>query len=109
MPWSFPNRRNLHYAGNGIKRDAKDRPIFWYQPKGAKTYRVLYADLDAPRCRHAPQVPGAVRIEKASKDANQPRSEIRRGPWPGKHGLTIDLKRCACPCETSARQDYMPR
>ena len=43
----LPEAADAHYAGKGVKRDAKDRPIFWYQPEGAKKYRVIYADLAA--------------------------------------------------------------
>ncbi len=34
-----------HYAGGGVKLGTPDRPIFWYQPTGAKRFRVIYADL----------------------------------------------------------------
>jgi hypothetical protein len=34
-----------HYAGKDIKFGDEDTPIFWYQPKGSKTYRVIYGDL----------------------------------------------------------------
>lgn len=37
--------RNAVYAGKGVKLNAPDTPVYWYQPKGAKTYKVLYADL----------------------------------------------------------------
>jgi len=63
----LPESADAHYAGKGIKRDAKDRPIFWYKPAGEKRYRVLYADLTFHDADTAPQVTGAVRIEKASK------------------------------------------
>jgi outer membrane lipoprotein-sorting protein len=63
----LPESADAHYAGRGVKRDAKDRPIFWYRPKGEKKYRVLYADLTLRDSPDAPQVVGATRIEKASK------------------------------------------
>jgi len=63
----LPPSTNAHYAGKGIKRDAKDKPIFWYQPEGVKHYRVLYADLTWHDADSAPQVAGATRIENASK------------------------------------------
>lgn len=34
-----------HYAGNGVKLGEADKAIFWYQPEGAGTYRVIYGDL----------------------------------------------------------------
>lgn len=33
------------YAGKGVRLGAKDKPIFWYRPKGKETFRVIYADL----------------------------------------------------------------
>jgi len=63
----LPESADAHYAGKGVKRDAKDRPIFWYRPAGAKQYRVLYADLTFRDAEKPPQVAGAIRIDKASK------------------------------------------
>jgi hypothetical protein len=34
-----------HYAGSGVKLGDADKAIFWYQPKGSQTYRVIYGDL----------------------------------------------------------------
>jgi len=34
-----------HYAGKGVKLGEADKAIFWYQPEGADTYRVIYGDL----------------------------------------------------------------
>lgn len=33
------------YAGKGVKLGDAATPIFWYQPKGSETYRVIYGDL----------------------------------------------------------------
>ncbi|MFZ0035022.1 MAG: hypothetical protein WAK60_08565 [Sedimentisphaerales bacterium] len=33
------------YAGNGVKINTPDTPIFWYRPEGSQMYRVIYADL----------------------------------------------------------------
>ncbi len=63
---NLPESADAHYAGKGVKRDAKDAPIFWYKPEGAKKYRVIYADLTVRDADTAPQVAGARRIEKAS-------------------------------------------
>lgn len=64
---SLPESAEAHYAGKGIKRDEKDKPIFWYKPEGAKQYRVISADLTVKDADSAPQVDGAKRIERASK------------------------------------------
>jgi hypothetical protein len=63
----LPEAADAHYAGKGVKRDAKETPIFWYKPEGAKKYRVIDADLSVRDADAAPQVEGAKRIEKASK------------------------------------------
>jgi hypothetical protein len=33
------------YAGAGVKLGDAEKAIFWYQPKGSDTYRVIYGDL----------------------------------------------------------------
>jgi outer membrane lipoprotein-sorting protein len=66
---TLPESADAHYAGKGVKRDTKDRPIFWYKPEGAQKYRVLYADLSMHDAESPPQVEGARRIEKASKSS----------------------------------------
>jgi outer membrane lipoprotein-sorting protein len=63
----LPESAEAHYAGTGVKRDDKDRPILWYKPAGAKTYRVIYADLTVKDADTAPQVEGAKRILNASQ------------------------------------------
>ena len=40
-----PARGEWHYAGAGVKLGDADTPIFWYQPQGSETYRVIYGDL----------------------------------------------------------------
>jgi outer membrane lipoprotein-sorting protein len=65
----LPESADAHYAGNRVKRDTHDRPIFWYKPEGTSKYRVIFADLSVKDADNAPQVPGAKRIEKASKTA----------------------------------------
>ena len=37
--------KDQHYAGNGVKVGEADKAIFWYQPEGSETYRVIYGDL----------------------------------------------------------------
>jgi outer membrane lipoprotein-sorting protein len=66
----LPEAADAHYAGKGIKRDAKDRPIFWYRPESAKRYRVIFADLTVQDADAAPNIPDAKRLEKASKASN---------------------------------------
>jgi outer membrane lipoprotein-sorting protein len=34
-----------NYAGAGVKLGDAGKTIFWYQPKGSATYRVIYGDL----------------------------------------------------------------
>jgi len=34
-----------HYAGAGVKLGDAQTVIFWYQPQGSATYRVIYGDL----------------------------------------------------------------
>jgi hypothetical protein len=34
-----------HYAGSGVKLGDAGKAVFWYQPKGSSTYRVIYGDL----------------------------------------------------------------
>jgi len=41
----FKGEGKWHYAGKGIKLGDADKAIFWYQPKGSQTYRVIYGDL----------------------------------------------------------------
>ena len=35
----------FQYAGNGVKLGEADKAIFWYQPKGSETWRVVNGDL----------------------------------------------------------------
>ncbi|MGD0078556.1 MAG: hypothetical protein ABSB91_08030 [Sedimentisphaerales bacterium] len=41
----LPKDSNWRYAGNGVKINTPDTPIFWYRPAGSENYRVIYADL----------------------------------------------------------------
>jgi outer membrane lipoprotein-sorting protein len=41
----LPADSNWRYAGNGVKINTPDTPIFWYKPAGSEQYRVIYADL----------------------------------------------------------------
>ena len=80
----LPESADAHYAGKGVKLGEPDRPIFWYKPEGAKTYRVIYADLSVKEAEQSPEVAGAVRLEKtrpAGKrpDARRQATEVARG------------------------------
>ena len=41
----LPAESNSHYAGENVRHGDAETPIFWYQPAGSQTYRVIYADL----------------------------------------------------------------
>ena len=60
----LPETADAHYAGKGVKRGEPDRAIFWYKPAGKEKYRVIYADLTTTEADSAPEVAGAVRVEK---------------------------------------------
>ncbi|HUU15660.1 MAG TPA: zf-HC2 domain-containing protein [Sedimentisphaerales bacterium] len=36
---------SFQYAGNGVKLGEADKAIFWYQPEGSKSWRIIYGDL----------------------------------------------------------------
>ena len=38
-------KTHKQYAGQGVKLGDADTAIFWYKPKGAETYKVIYGDL----------------------------------------------------------------
>jgi outer membrane lipoprotein-sorting protein len=53
----MPKEAESHYAGKGVSLGAADKPIFWYRPKDAKKYRVIFGDLTARDADAAPNVP----------------------------------------------------
>lgn len=53
---------DAHYAGANVKAGDAERPIFWYKPKGAGAYRVIYADCSVRELDDAPAVAGAVKL-----------------------------------------------
>ena len=55
----LPPEADAHYAGKGVSLGAADKPIFWYRPKDAKKYRVIYADLSVRDADAPPSVPNA--------------------------------------------------
>jgi hypothetical protein len=62
----LPKEADAHYAGKGVKFGAADRPIFWYRPKDARKYRVIYADLSVRDADAAPNVPNAQPVPGAA-------------------------------------------
>lgn len=41
----FKGQGQWHYAGTGVQFGDADTAIFWYQPEGSETYRIIYGDL----------------------------------------------------------------
>jgi len=62
----LPPEADAYYAGKGVARGAADRPIFWYRPKDAKNYRVIYADLSVREAAAPPKVPDAQPLGKGT-------------------------------------------
>jgi outer membrane lipoprotein-sorting protein len=61
---SLPATAQAHYAGKGVKKDTKDRPIFWYLSEASKRYRVIDATLAIHDADEAPRIEGAVPLIK---------------------------------------------
>ena len=40
-----PTHTDWHYAGKAVKLGDAETAVFWYQPEGSETYRVIYGDL----------------------------------------------------------------
>lgn len=57
---SLPKESDLHYAGKGVSLGSPDTPIFWYSPKDATKYRVIYADLSVHDAETPPSVPDTL-------------------------------------------------
>jgi hypothetical protein len=55
----LPPSADVHYAGKGVSLGTADKPIFWYHPANAKTYRVMYADLSVRDAEAPSNVPDA--------------------------------------------------
>ena len=56
---ALPPEADSHYAGKDVSLGAADTPIFWYRPKDAKAYRVVYADLSVREAETPPAEPVA--------------------------------------------------
>lgn len=67
---TLPDSADAHYAGKDVKQGTPDRPIFWYKPKNAKKYRVIFADLSVKESDAAPNVDGAKRLIKTDAATN---------------------------------------
>jgi hypothetical protein len=78
---SLPKEADSHYAGKGVSLGAADTPIFWYRPKDAKAYRVVYADLSVRDAETPPSVPDA-QPEEDLIDTFRYYSELSGGPFP---------------------------
>ena len=63
---SLPPEADARYSGRGVSLGAADTPIFWYRPKDAKKYRVIYADLSVRDGETPPSVPNAQPVEGPS-------------------------------------------
>ena len=65
----FQGEGKWHYAGKGVKFGDKTKPVFWYQPKKSKTWRVIYGDLSvkdvAPE--DLPEVPKTEKVKTEKK------------------------------------------
>jgi outer membrane lipoprotein-sorting protein len=42
----LPAESNSHYAGENVKYGDAETAVYWYQPVGSETYRVIYGDLN---------------------------------------------------------------
>jgi len=82
---SLPPVADARYAGRGVSLGAADTPIFWYRPKDAKTYRVIYADLSVRDTETPPSAPVA-RPEEDLIDTFRYFSELSGGPFPDSLG-----------------------
>jgi hypothetical protein len=77
-----PPEADAHYAGKGVSLGAGDKPIFWYRPKDAKKYRVIYADLSVRDADTPPSVPNAQPVPGDVPNAGQSLSTPNARPAP---------------------------
>ncbi len=83
---SLPPEANAHYAGKGVSLGAADTPIFWYRPKDANKYRVIYADLSVRDADTPPSMPDML-PEQDLIDTFRQYSELSGEPFPAKLDL----------------------
>ena len=62
----LPLEADVRYAGKGVSLGKTDTPIFWYRPKDAKKYRVIYADLSVREADTPPNVSKAQPVPATS-------------------------------------------
>lgn len=77
----LPPDADAHYAGRGVMLGTANRPIFWYRPKGATKYRVLFADLSVRDADMPPAAPVAP-PEQDLLDALRYYCELSGGRFP---------------------------
>lgn len=64
-----------HYAGKGVKLGDAETAIFWFLPKDAETYKVIYGDLSIKDVAEE-DLPEAPKEEKpAEGEADETSSE----------------------------------
>ncbi|MCY2952519.1 MAG: DUF2092 domain-containing protein [Planctomycetota bacterium] len=70
-----------HYAGKGVNLGQAGTPIFWYRAKGAKTYRVIDADLKVREVQELdlPKVP-AIPVKNPIAEMAAPASRSGETP-----------------------------
>ena len=79
---ALPAESNARYAGKGIKRDDKIAPVFWYQPVGTSSCRVICADLSVKARQVAPESPNAVPINAGASVTDRLRNSINENRLP---------------------------
>ncbi|HUT93685.1 MAG TPA: hypothetical protein VMY37_29750 [Thermoguttaceae bacterium] len=89
----LPKEADSHYAGKGVSLGAADTPIFWYRPKDAKKYRVIYADLSTRDADTPPSAPVApdTQLENDVIEMFRCYSELSDGPFPDSLDVTSIL------------------
>ena len=70
----LPLEADVRYAGTGVSLGKTGTPIFWYRPKDAKNYRVIYADLSV---RDADTPPNVPKVQPAHRPV-QPEKIVHR-------------------------------
>jgi hypothetical protein len=113
----LPKEADAHYAGKGVSLGAADKPIFWYRPKDAKKYRVIYADLSVREADRPPSVPvlTIAQMEKDLLEMFRQYSQLNEGTFPdlldeGSFLAMVSMQKCTedqlqKPDKPSARQE----
>ena len=74
----LPKEADWHYAGKRVSLGAADTPIFWYRPKDAKKYRVVYADLTVRESETPPSVPYVLPVVRSARRSGVERDRNHR-------------------------------